>query len=124
MSMVLNAPGTPGQKFFAELFFKKATAFFTSTSVPIELTCEIDIEQTWESFHAHAIPQDIDIRPGDIILVHDVPTDIAFGERYTGRRTATLIRAGFLRRVMTRMSGLLELTELYEVGFEPIDKKG
>jgi len=109
-------PREAEQKFFAELFFKKATA--------ISLTCEIDIEQTWESFHAHAIPQDIDIHPGDTILVHDVPTDIGFGESYTGHRPATLIRAGFLRRLFTRMRGMIELTELFEVGFDPIDKKG
>jgi hypothetical protein len=112
-----STPREAEQKFFGS-FFQKRTASC------IELTCEIDIEQTWESFHAHAIPQDIDIHPGDTILVHDVPTDIAFGGNYTGTRSATLIRAGLFRRFMTRLSGFLELTELFEVGFDPIDKKG
>ena len=35
----------------------------------IELLCSIDIEQTPESFHAHAIPEDIEICPGDQIIV-------------------------------------------------------
>ena len=38
----------------------------------VALTCDIDIEQSWESFHAHAIPDGIEIMPGDVILVHDI----------------------------------------------------
>jgi hypothetical protein len=34
-------------------------------------------------------------------------------------RTATVERAGALERIWTELSGLLELTELYEVGFQP-----
>ena len=90
----------------------------------IELTCNIDIEQSWESFHAHAIPDVADIRPGDIIIVHDVPAEIGFGEHYAGQRRATLIRAGLWRRFWTRMSGMFALTELYEVGFQSVGLKG
>ncbi len=90
----------------------------------IELTCEIDIEQTWESFHAHAIPDAALINPGDVIILHGAPCDIGFGERYTGTRRATLIRAGILRRAWTRFCGVFALAELYEVGFQPLDLKG
>ncbi len=89
----------------------------------VTLTCEIDIEQTWESFHAHAIPQDVEIEPGDVIIVHDTEAN-AISERYTGHATATLIRAGFLRRRWTRFCSIFELTELFEVGFQPITAKG
>jgi hypothetical protein len=86
----------------------------------IELLCSIDIEQTPESFHAHAIPEDIEIGPGDQIIVHDAPTTIGFGEKYTGTRKATLIRATALQRLWTEFRSIFEVSELYEVGFQPI----
>jgi len=88
----------------------------------VELICAIDIEQTAESFHAHAIPQDVEINPGDMILVHDAPEMVPFGEIYIGERRATLIRAGWLQRIWTQMSSIFEITELYEVGFLPISE--
>lgn len=93
-------------------------------SQPIELTCDIDIEQTVESFHAHAIPDGVEIYPGDVILVHDAPTEIGFGECYTGTRRATLFRANPLVRFWTQLSAIFEITELYEVGFQPANAKG
>ncbi len=85
----------------------------------LALTCDIDIEQSWESFHAHAIPDGVEIEPGDVILVHCAPA-VLDAERYTGQRSATLTRAGFWRRHWTRFSSVFELTELFEVGFQPI----
>jgi len=85
----------------------------------IEVPCEVDIEQTAESFHAHAIPQMIDIKPGDSVLVHGAPTNIGFGQRVTLRCSATVTRAGWLNRLWTQVAGLFELTDLYEVGFAP-----
>ncbi len=85
----------------------------------VEVRCDIDIEQTAESFHAHAIPDGIDIRPGDVVVVHDAPAGVRFGERLTGERRATVLRAGAIARAWTQITALLELTDLYEVGFEP-----
>jgi hypothetical protein len=85
----------------------------------IDLLCSIDIEQTQESFHAHAIPENIDINPGDIVTIHDAPTDIAFGEHYIGERRGTLIRANALQRLWTQFTSIFEIGELYEVGFLP-----
>ena len=48
----------------------------------VEVRCDIDIAQTPETFHAHAIPDGIDIRPGDVVTVHDAPSRIGFGERF------------------------------------------
>lgn len=90
--------------------FGKRTSF--------EVPCTVEIEQTAESLHAHVVLDgDVEIRPGDEVLVHDAPTEIAFGERLVVRRTATVVRAGLLDRVFARVQGYLELTELYEVSF-------
>ena len=86
----------------------------------IDLICLLDIEQTQDSFHAHAVPQDVDIFPGDIIIVHDAPDNIAFGEKLSGTRKATLRRAGALAGLWTRVSSSFQVNELYEVGFQPI----
>jgi hypothetical protein len=85
----------------------------------IEVRCDIDIEQTPESFHAHQIPDGVELRPGDVVTVHDAPVRIGFGERIIGERTATVRRAGAVQRAWTELTALLELTELYEVGFQP-----
>jgi hypothetical protein len=84
----------------------------------VQLTCDLDIEQSWESLHAHAIPADIDIEAGDVILIHGAE-DALSAAQYTGQRSATLIRAGFWRRRWTRFRSNFELTELFEVGFQP-----
>ena len=68
--------------------------------------------------HAHVVLDgDIQIQPGDEVMVHDAPTHVAFGERLVVRRTATVVRAGPLDRLRARIEGYLELTELYEVSF-------
>ncbi len=87
----------------------------------VEIQCDLDIEQTPTSFHAHAVPDGIDIQPGDSVLIHDAPTYIAFGQRIVGTRTATVTRANALQRAWTSFTALFELTELYEVGFLPKD---
>jgi len=85
----------------------------------IELLCSIDIEQTAESFHAHAIPEGVEIAPGDVVTVHDAPVDVAFGQHYVGERRATLVRANLFQRLWTQFSSIFEIGELFEVGFSP-----
>ncbi|MGA2045846.1 MAG: hypothetical protein ABSG83_21060 [Roseiarcus sp.] len=83
-----------------------------------EAPCTVEIEHSPESLHAHVeIDGDFEIEPGDQVLVHDAPTDVPYGERVVVRRTATVIRAGLLERIWTRLSGNFELTELYDVSF-------
>jgi hypothetical protein len=84
----------------------------------VEVTCLVDIEQTPESLHAHAIPEGIDIQPGDKVLVHGAPARIGYGERVSMQCSATVIRATALGRLWTQLTGLWEFTALYEVGFE------
>lgn len=85
----------------------------------IQAACLVDIARTAESLHAHAIPDGVEIRPGDRVIVHGAPPDIRFGERVELTCRATVLRAGPLTRAWVRLSSLLALTELYEVGFQP-----
>jgi hypothetical protein len=85
----------------------------------IDVPVTVEIERTAESFHAHAIPEGVDIRPGDSVLVHGAPDHVAFGTRITIPCRATVTRAGWLGRMWAQFQGMLELTELYEVGFAP-----
>ena len=95
------------------------TAPFRIGRRTVEVPCTVEVEQTPESLHAHAVPEDVDLRPGDVVLVHGAPGRIGFGDRVRIQGRATVVRAGPLRRAWTRLAGLFELTELYEVGFSP-----
>ncbi|MFP4125035.1 MAG: hypothetical protein ACLFU0_00080 [Alphaproteobacteria bacterium] len=80
--------------------------------------CTVEVEHSFESLHAHV---DLDgnpaVEPGDSIVVHGPPVDVAFGQRLVERRTATIIRAHPLERAWTRLTGRLELMELCEFSF-------
>ena len=83
-----------------------------------DVGCTIEIEQTGESLHAHvSLDGNVEIRPGDEVTIHGAPVRIAFGDTINLRRTATVVRAGVLKRLMTHVAGYLELTELYDVSF-------
>jgi hypothetical protein len=85
-----------------------------------DVPCTIEIEQTPESLHAHVdLEGDIDIRPGDQVLIHDAPVEVAYGERVVVRRSATITRASWTERLWARFVASLELTELYDVSFTP-----
>ena len=85
----------------------------------VAIRCDVDIEKTPASFHAHAVPDGVDIRPGDVVVVHGAPAEIAFGEHLLCQCPATVTRAGPMARMWTRFTAMFELTELYEVGFLP-----
>ncbi len=86
--------------------------------ISIPIYCTIDIEQTGRSFHAHAIPVGVDLRPGDVVQLHDAPASVAFGESVSGTCQATVLRASAMTRLWTRATSLFSLTDLYEVGFD------
>lgn len=88
------------------------------TGETVEVMVDVDIERTWESFHAYTVPDGIEMRPGDEMIVHGVPTDIPYGERFVSKLPATVYRAGLFGRVWTRFASTFDLTELYEVGFQ------
>jgi hypothetical protein len=85
----------------------------------VTITCDVDLERSLDSFHAYAIPDGIEIAPGDVVIVHGLPRHLAFGENRRFRTQATVFRAGRLRQAWTRFASVFELTGLFEVGFAP-----
>ena len=83
----------------------------------VEVPCTIDMEQSPDSLHAYVDLQGIAVRPGDAVIVHDAPATIAWGQSAVYQRSASVRRAGPLRRFWAHVEGYLELTELYEVSF-------
>ena len=84
----------------------------------IVVPCTIEIENTFESLHAHVeLHGGHEIEPGDEVLVHGDPIRVAFGEKLTLQRDATVTRAGPISRALTKLGAHFELTELYEVSF-------
>ena len=83
----------------------------------VEVPCTIDMEQSPDSLHAYVDLQGIAVGPGDAVIVHDAPATIPFGQSAVYRRSASVRRAGPLRRFWAHVEGYLELTELYEVSF-------
>jgi hypothetical protein len=88
----------------------------------IEVACNIEIEQTHDTLHAHVSLADFDVEYGDEVLVHDAPRRIGFGERSVTTSRATIWRATPFARAWTRFMSYFQLTELYEVGFQPKDE--
>ena len=85
----------------------------------LEVPCTVEIERTAESLRAYAIPEGVELRPGDRVLVHGAPDRVGFGESVVFETRATVLRAGPLERAWTQFLAIAELTELYHVGFEP-----
>lgn len=84
----------------------------------INVPCTIEIENTFESLHAHVdLDGDLQMNAGDQVLVHGDPVRVPYGQKATLRRFATVTRANRLDRAWTRILARLELTELYEVSF-------
>ncbi|NOG71940.1 hypothetical protein [Roseicella sp. DB1501] len=83
-----------------------------------EVPCTVEIERSADSLHAYAIPEGVELRPGDRVLVHGAPGHVGFGESARFETRATVLRAGPLERAWTRFAAILELAELYHVGFE------
>ena len=55
------------------------------------LPCTVEVEHSDESLHAHvALDGNPDIGPGDRVRVHGAAIRIAFGEKISVRRAATL----------------------------------
>jgi hypothetical protein len=84
----------------------------------IDVPCTIEIENTFESLHAHVeLDGGLEVNAGDEVLVHGDPVRVPYGDKVTLRRLATVTRANWMDRAVTRAMARLELTELYEVSF-------
>lgn len=82
-----------------------------------DVPCTIEIENTFESLHAHVDLDGAMPEVGDEVLVHGDTVRVPYGHKVTLHRLATVTRANWLDRAMTRLLARLELTELYEVSF-------
>lgn len=83
----------------------------------VEVQCTVDVEHSFDSLHAYVELDGVEVGPGDEVIVHDAPTEVAYGQHIVCRRRATVVLAGWVERVWTRLIAPFELTELYEVGF-------
>ncbi|MBY6204865.1 hypothetical protein [Halomonas denitrificans] len=84
-----------------------------------EVPCTVTIVHSNETLEAHVELDGVEVNGGDQVLVHEAPTEVAFGERVRCRRTATVIRGGVLDRLWARWRGALEFNELYDLSFTP-----
>ena len=85
---------------------------------PEVVNCTIEIENTFESLHAHVdLHNAAPVEAGDEVLVHGDPIRVPYGQKVVLKRQATVKRAGWLERFFTKLAAQFELTELYEVSF-------
>jgi len=83
-----------------------------------EVGCTVSVSHTLENLSAHVeLDGDLPIEPGDRIHVHGRTIHPPFGAVQIERRTATVTRAGFLRRLWIRVTGTLQCLSLLEVSF-------
>ncbi|MGQ0672662.1 MAG: hypothetical protein ACT4N2_07270 [Hyphomicrobium sp.] len=84
----------------------------------VTVPCTIEIENTFESLHAHVeLHGAPPVEAGDEVLVHGDPIRVPYGQKIVLEREATVTRAGWLESLLTRFAARFELTELYEVSF-------
>ena len=94
------------------------TGFTPPDARVFDAPCKITVEQSPEHFHAHVeLPDSVLMEPGDKVRVHGDPISIPFGSRKVFERTATITRAGPIRRALTKCAAYFDLAELYEVSF-------
>lgn len=85
-----------------------------------ETPCRVEVEHSDAFLCAHVeLAGGVAVNPGDRVRVHGAPIDVPFGEKRVFERTATVERAGALERLLTRLAGHFEMTELFEVSFSP-----
>ena len=95
-----------------------SATFTAQNGRQFETPCTITVEQSSEHFHAHVdLPDEIEMGPGDKVRVHGDPISIPFGSREVFHRTATVTRAGPLKRALVKAAAYFDLAELYEVSF-------
>ncbi len=83
-----------------------------------EVPCTVHVSHTFDSLHAHVeLVGDVRVNPGDEVIVHGEPIRVPYGETAVIERRATVIRANWLERTWTKMTGDLEFMELCEFSF-------
>ncbi len=84
----------------------------------LETWCSVRVSHTFENLYAHVdLDGDVEINPGDRVLVHGAEINPPFGEVCVERRRATVTRASWFLRTWTRLTGDLECLSLLDVSF-------
>lgn len=83
-----------------------------------DVECTVSVSHTFEDLSAHVdLDGEIDLEPGDEVLVHGSPLNPPYGAQVTERRTATVTKASWFDRLTARLMGDLECLDLLEVDF-------
>jgi len=83
-----------------------------------ELPCTVRVDHKFESLHAEVdFDRDVEIYPGDEVVVHGEPIFVPYGETHEEERRATVVRATWPERLWTRLTGDFEFMELCEFSF-------
>jgi hypothetical protein len=87
------------------------------TRETLDVPCRIEIENSWESLHAHVELDGVEVEPGDEVHVHGGDIVVPYGERCVLHRMATVTKAAAPERLWVRMTGDFEFMELLEFSF-------
>ena len=80
--------------------------------------CTVEISHKFESLHAHVrLNNGATIEPGDEVHVQGPEIMAPFGEIVSEDREAIIVRASALERLWTRLTGDMEVMELFEFSF-------
>ena len=83
-----------------------------------DVRCTVRVSHTFENLYAHVeLDGQVEIQPGDQVLVHGAPINPAYGQIQIERRRATITRASWLQRTWTRLTGDLQCLSLLDVSF-------
>lgn len=83
-----------------------------------DVACTVRVSNTLHDLGAHVeLDGDIDLGPGDQVIVHGDPIHPRLGQLVVQRRTATVTRASWLGRLWHRCTGDLGCLELLDVSF-------
>lgn len=92
------------------------------TREKVDVPCTIEIENTWESLHAHVELQGVNVEAGDEVHVHGGEIVVPYGEKLKLNRMATVTRASGPERLWVKMTGDFEFMELLEFSFSSGEK--
>jgi hypothetical protein len=82
-----------------------------------QVNYQLEMANTWQDLYAHVTLENVDIGPGDIVQLHNVPVDLPYGQKKQVQGYATYLRANPLTRWWTKFIARFEITMLYEVSF-------
>lgn len=86
--------------------------------IRFDVPCTVEVAHTFDSLHAHVtLDAEVDIAPGDEVLVHGDDIAVPYGETVELHRQATVTKAPLLERWLARIKGDLEFMDLFEISF-------